>query len=254
MKSRSIDHYIYFGTALRYLQDVKSGTSVHDKGYILDNIDGFLDRVVAFELPVTERACDKLILTRDTLRGVPKDHVLTDDEALGLTKIMDDVRRTLFAEAGGNVAFIVTDKRIDVNKLLRNVPALFAPGVADSLPDIAQHDMTEAGRCIAFELPTAAAFHILRATEDALRHFYCCVVRQKRVKPLLWGRMVTSLRERKKQPPAALLDNLDNIRRSFRNPTQHPEKIYDIQEVQDLFSLCADVVNRMVTSKSWASS
>ena len=42
-----------------------------------------------------------------------------------------------------------------------------------------------------------------------------------------------------------LLNNLDNIRQSFRNPTQHPEKIYDIQEVQDLWSLCVDVVNRM---------
>jgi len=40
---------------------------------------------------------------------------------------------------------------------------------------------------------------------------------------------------------------LDNIRRSFRNPTQHPDKIYDIQEVQDLFGLCIDAINRMIT-------
>jgi hypothetical protein len=41
-------------------------------------------------------------------------------------------------------------------------------------------------------------------------------------------------------------NHLDNIRVSFRNPTQHPEAIYDIHEVQDLWSICVDVINRMV--------
>jgi len=43
-----------------------------------------------------------------------------------------------------------------------------------------------------------------------------------------------------------LFDNLDNIRFNFRNPTQHPETIYDIELSQDLFSICIDVINRMV--------
>lgn len=251
MESRSIEDYIFFGTEIRFLQDVKQGMRVHDKGWILHNIDGFLGHVDAFQLPVTQRACGDLMRMRDALLEVPPDRLLTSEEAVELKGIMGHVRRTVLAEAGGNVAFIVTDKRIDVNKLLRNMPALFAPGVADSLPDIAHHGFSEAGRCIAFELPTAAAFHILRATEGVLRHFYCCVVRQKRVTPLMWGPMVESLRARQRPPPRPLLDNLDNIRLSFRNPTQHPDKIYDIQEVQDLFSLCVDVVNRMATSKSW---
>jgi hypothetical protein len=45
-----------------------------------------------------------------------------------------------------------------------------------------------------------------------------------------------------------LLNQLDYIRAQFRNPTQHPDKIYDIQEVQDLWGLCVDVINRMVKS------
>jgi hypothetical protein len=47
--------------------------------------------------------------------------------------------------------------------------------------------------------------------------------------------MIASMRARSKPPPAALLDNLDGLRRNFRNPTQHPEKVYDIHEAQDLF-------------------
>lgn len=185
MKSRAITQYIYFGTGLRYLQDAREGHRVHGKAYILDNVDVFFDYLEKFDLPVTQRASYELRQFRNELAESDPEHELTADEASKLSKTVTQVRETLMAEAGGNVAFIVTEKRIDVSKLLSNVRGLMAPDVFDSL------------------------------------------------------------RHRKKPPPAALLDNLDNIRRSFRNPTQHPDKIYDIQEAQDLFHLCVDVVNRM---------
>lgn len=245
MQSKPILRYIVFGTELRYLQDAKAGWSVHGKDVILENIDRFFDHLQEFELPVTQRAARELHKFRNELEKSGSDRRLTAYEASTLSGIMNDVRKTLFAEAKGNVAFIVTDKRIDVNKLLSDVPALMAPDVFNSLPDIAQYDFIEAGKCIAFEFPTSAAFHLLRGTEAVLRHFYCSIVKRGRVEPL-WGPIVEHLRRRKTPPPAPLLDNLDNIRRSFRNPTQHPDKIYDIQEVQDLFALCIDVVNRMI--------
>ena len=247
MQSIPISWYVNFGTGLRYLQDAGQGWTVHGEWRILENIDSFLDCLKEFELPVTERAAHELVELRDELAETDSDHKLTDDQAHRLNETMKAVRKTLFAEAEGKIAFIVVDKRIDVNKLLSDVPALLSPGVFECLPDVAQYDLMEAGKCIAFERPTAAAFHMLRGTEAMLRQFYCGIVKRGRVKKLLWGPMVESLRERKKEPPPApLLDNLDNIRRSFRNPTQHPDKIYDIQEVQDLFHLCVDVLNRMV--------
>ena len=123
---------------------------------------------------------------------------------------------------------------------------LMSPGVFISLPEVAQHDSQECGRCIVFERPTAAAFHILRGTEAALRMFYLSIVKRNRLSRLMWHDMLVALRKRRNLPLSELLDNLDNIRKSFRNPTQHPDKIYDIEEVQDLFGLCIDVVNRMV--------
>jgi hypothetical protein len=246
MQSKSISRYIFFGTALRFLQDAKEKWPVHGQAWVLANIDSFFAYLKEFELPVTQRAAYNLHHFRDKLAQTDSDHSLTAEEASTLNEITKTLRETLFAEAEGNVAFIVTDKRIDVNKLLSDVPALMAPGIFDLLPDISRYDFIQAGRCIAFELSTAAAFHLLRGTEGVLRQFYCSVVRRNRAE-LLWGPIVESLRRRSKPPPAPLLDNLDNIRRSFRNPTQHPDKIYDIQEVQDLFGLCVDVVNRMVT-------
>lgn len=252
MQSKPIWEYIFCGTALRFLQDAESGWPSHGEDWLLDNIDSFLGDLAHFQLPVTQRAAYDLRKFRDRLRESASDHTLTANDASELSKIMTELRPTLMAEAKGSLAFIVTDKRIDVNKLLSDVRGLMAPEVFDALPEVAQYDFTEAGNCIAFERPTAAAFHILRGTEAVLRHFYCCYVRRNRAQ-LVWGPIIDSLRARRRPPPAPLLDNLNNIRLSFRNPTQHPEKIYDIQEVQDLFGLCVDVVNRMATSSAWSS-
>jgi hypothetical protein len=245
MQSKPISSYINFGTELRYLLDAGEGWRAHGSSFVLGNIDRFFAHLTEFDLPVTMRASYELTMLKEKLAKTNSDYKLSAHEAIELTKIIDEVRNTLFAEARGKIAFIVTDKRIDVNKLLSDVPALMAPNIFESLPDIAAHDFIEAGKCIAFERPTAAAFHLMRGTEAVLRHLYCSVVKRSRVQ-LLWKKMVDHLRSRQKPPPKPLLDNLDNIRHSFRNPTQHPDKIYDIQEVQDLFGLCIDVINRMI--------
>jgi hypothetical protein len=171
---------------------------------------------------------------------------LTAVEVTQLRKAAEDVFTTLQAESEGQIIFVTTPKRFDMSRLLGDVGALMAPGVYDVLSDVAQHDFAEAGRCVAYELPTASAFHLLRGTEDVLRWFYCSTVKRDRVDPLLWFAMSVHLSKRRTPPPAVLLANLDNLRKSFRNPTQHPEMIYDIEEVQDLFALAIDVVSRMV--------
>ena len=47
--------------------------------------------------------------------------------------------------------------------------------------------------------------------------------------------------------PKTLLDACDYVRINFRNPTAHPEAKYTLDEAQSLFSLCADIVNRLIT-------
>jgi len=250
MQRRSIDDYIFFGTALRYLQDAKAGWKLagppgQEDYFVLGNVRKLLDQVEEFELHVTSRASWSVRQLLADLEKLPGDHGITEDEAHRLRDAVERLRPTLMAEARGNVAFIVTDKRMDVRKLLDDVAGLFAPGVFSKLPEIAMHDFAECGKCVAFERPTAAAFHCLRATEAVLRHYYCSLVRRGRAQ-LLWGPMVNSLARSRKKPPAVLLSNLDNIRQSFRNPTAHPEARYDISEVQDLFNLCIEAVNRML--------
>jgi len=246
METHPILEFILFGLTWRYLQDAKEGIHIWGEGKILDNLDRLLIGLDTFDLVVTKRAANNIIAFRDEVKLRDTSAVLSKEDATKLQNSLGELQRTLKAEGIGHVAFVTTDKRIDVDKLISQVGALFPPKIFDSLPDVAKYDFIEAGKCIAFERSTAAAFHILRATEDVLRKLYCALVKRDRIDPLLWGPMVAHLRKRRATPPQVLLENLDNIRRSFRNPTQHPDKIYDIQEVQDLFPLCVDVITRMV--------
>lgn len=239
-----IDYYI-FGTEMRYLQDAGIGFSIKAKDCVLDNIDRFIRNLDELELVVTSRAAWRLRNCRETLNKAENSE-LNAKQSEELVEIMNDLRLTLDAEIQGIHAFTTTPKRLDSGKLLDDVPSLFAPDTYINFPDIAKYDFAEAGKCIAFELPTAAAFHILRATEANLRHYYKQMIKQKRIASEMWGPIVQDLRKRNKTKKHTTLNNhLDNIRLSFRNPTQHPEAVYDIHEVQDLLSVCIDANNRM---------
>jgi len=244
MRKTNAWDYVYFGTAVRYLQDISADHPIHGEDLIVSNIESILEYMKQFRLPVSQRAAYRLNEVLEQLRKKPENHRLTSEESILIRQIMDELRLTITAEILGQVCYVVTDKRYPVDKLVDNIWGLMGGVAASRLPDVAKSDFEEAGKCIAFERPTAAAFHLLRATEDTLKAYYCHLVKRNR-STLMWGPMVESLRRKRNPPPAELLDHLDNIRRNFRNPTQHPEKRYDIEEVQDLFGLSVDVVRRM---------
>jgi len=248
MIAKSLEGFFFFGTAVRYLQDATVGTRIHDsagKMFILSNLRRFFRFIDDIGLQVTSRAASDLRRLMQELEGAAKDAILTTEQAKRLSPGMTDLRKTLVAEIEGFEAYLVTPKRLDVNRLLKHPEQLLAPQAFGSFPALARFDIAEAGKCIAFERPTAAAFHLLRATECAIRAL--CQKYVKRNRPqLMWGPMVARLRAvRPLRGEESFLNNLDDIRLAFRNPTQHPDKVYDIEEVQDLWGRCIDVLNRI---------
>lgn len=248
MEKKSIRTYFFFGTSVRYLIDADVGYKIFGHGFILDNISYCLSYLEELGLTVTKIASRDLVDFKNKLSEIKNDDArLSDEQSSELKGICRGLRKTLESELQTHEAFIVTPKRFDTNRLLYDIGSLMSPNVFSLLPEITQYDLSEAGKCIAFERPTAAAFHFLRATEAVLRYFCCSLIRRRRVSHLLWGDMVQDLRHRNKTSRyTTLYNNLDNIRHSYRNPTQHPDAIYDIHEVQDLCPLCFEVINRMI--------
>jgi hypothetical protein len=183
---------------------------------------------------------------RVDLEKLPKDAKVDEILAERVKVAIDKIDNTLDSELKLRSSFIITPKRYALEYLLKSPQSLFGVAVFDKLPQICQFDFQQACRCIAFSLPTSSAFHLMRGIEGVLRYFYCSIVKQGRVKSLMWGEVVQHLRRRRDSPPKPLLDSLDNIRTNFRNPTQHPEARYDMDGAQDLLSVSIDAVNRMI--------
>lgn len=162
-----------------------------------------------------------------------------------MRKLMLTIRPTFIAEATGVIAYIVSERRIPIERLLQDIGTLFGAGVFERLPAFAQADFSEAGKCLAFERATSAAFHALRATESTLKKYYSNKIKGSDP-ALMWAGMVSALRSVPGAAPKVLLNQLDHGRDGFRNPTAHPEKMYDMDEAQDLLSICIDVSNRIV--------
>jgi hypothetical protein len=104
---------------------------------------------------------------------------------------------------------------------------MFKEGVFAELPSIARSDLTEGFLCLLFSRATAAAFHILRATEAVLREYYIKKVKRGREKNPMWGNMLIDLSKRRDRKED-LIKRLEYIKNSFRNPTSHPEATYDL--------------------------
>ncbi len=201
--------------------------------------------VHSLNLPVTTQASRELERVVSKLANYKPSALVNQALADEVQAIIERIDPTLDAELQLCRSFLLTPCRTNLEHLLKMPQELLAPGVFQGLPALVQFDFREAGRCIAFGLATAAAFHLMRTIEGLLREFYCFHVKRDRVKKLMWFDMIDHLRKRPKSSAKALLDNLDNIRTNFRNPTQHPDARYDLETAQDLLFLSMDVLNRM---------
>jgi hypothetical protein len=118
------------------------------------------------------------------------------------------------------------------------------------LPQQTLTDVQAAGACLAFDLPTACAFHVFRATDAMLRkyceHFGGVLKGGGRD----WGKYIGALRDvcgscGTKKPNIRTVELLDSIRAQDRNPLVHPELNLDSDGALAVFDLCINAVSLM---------
>lgn len=155
--------------------------------------------------------------------------------AYRLSKAVGDFETVLAAEFGLTPLFLVTPKRgYDLYTLINAGQSLFPESLSTKAPE-AIEDIRAGAKCLAFELPTAAAFHFHRANEAVLRKYWEAI-RPGKPHPgnKTIGDYLSALGKSRKGSPkikAALRD----IKDLYRNPVLHPE--YSLKDVDEAVAL-----------------
>lgn len=153
-----------------------------------------------------------------------------------LKKSFADFEAVLIAELQTSDLYYVMPKSgFDVGKLTESGEKFFHDDLALKVPE-ALSDIRAAMRCIAFELPTAAGFHLHRANEAVLRRYWDSVA-SGASKPTQknMGVYLKKLEEGgfgKKE----VIEHLKSIKDFHRNPLMHPDQSLDsVDQAIDLW-------------------
>ena len=150
----------------------------------------------------------------------------------------------LAAELGFSDLFIAPKRgAFDTSDLTENGQLLFASELQAKVP-AAIPDVKQAGRCIAFDLPTAAAFHLHRANEIVLRQYYDTVTGGKPhpERPTI-PKYIDAMKGYQ-VGNAKVFGALATLNNLHRNPVLHPEVI--LESIEEAIAILGSV-NAVVT-------
>ena len=206
MKTKSIIRYVSFGRIINYLRFIRPGFVYHDNNGVKDNIGFLIREINELNLEVTSKISwlNELIAYKEELDKKPKDYSIETEDVHKITILVDKIKEVIRAELDGRIVFVITEKRLKVEKLLDNISDIFGLDVFKALPVLPQFDFTESGKCIAFERPTAGAFHILRGTEGILRWFYDKINSSSGCTDN-WGNIINNMQQLSTPPPKEIM-------------------------------------------------
>jgi hypothetical protein len=156
------------------------------------------------------------------------------------------IRELLRGELAVQPVYHIWPKRAyNIEVLIAEGERLFSEAVRKELNDEERFNIREAGKCLVFEVPTAAAFHIFRCAESLLRRYYEVVVGTLPKKKMRnWALYINQLRKCGADPIVVTI--LEQIKDLHRNPVIHPETKLQTDEALSLIGIIDSALNAMV--------
>lgn len=153
----------------------------------------------------------------------------------------------LAAECAAMDTYVVSQKGgYSTSHLVEQADVLLSVETRDALAENVINDIRAAGRCLAFDTPTAAGFHMLRAVEAVMsKYFKASTDREIEVKQRNWGAYLRDLAAAGGSPK--VIGALTHIKDNYRNPITHPDVTLTDSEATLLFALSTSVIDIMVS-------
>jgi hypothetical protein len=165
-----------------------------------------------------------------------------------------DFETVLANELPGLATYIVSSKGIySTNDLVVNAEEHIPESLRPLLPKQALKDFNEAGKCLAFEVATASAFHMFRAVESVMEEYFKVVHSNGKSfedagSSRNWGAYIKTMNDAGADSKITVL--LDHIREEYRNPITHPNENLDSDEAFGLFGVSASAITQMLRAIS----
>ncbi len=171
-----------------------------------------------------------------------------------IIKKAKDLEIVLLAELQNVAGYYVTQKGIyDTTGLIERADQTLPPDVVDKLNSKAVEELRQAGKCLAFDIPTASGFHSIRAAEAVLHDYYLAVCKAKSKQPLdNWGAYISELHkvnttDGKQSDVKEVEALLQQIKDQHRNLIMHPEIVLSPNDAFTLFEIVQGAIIAMAS-------
>jgi hypothetical protein len=255
MKETNLNIFYQFGCSLQQLQtEMKiDGKAIDVFAYLYlsqDWLCAFLQQTDNLRGLKDSRASTQkmLKLCYDMIAAVHVDtkRLITQQEVSEFNQAKAEFEDNFEREHRNLCVFTVTPKGLyDTRLLIEKGEDKFLERTRSVFTEQVVYDLQQSGKCLAFEVPTAMAFHVMRATETLIKGYYKVLAGQEW--PFTqrdWGKYITEL-EKLEAVSKVITGRLREIKELNRNPLIHPEEIISMEEAPVIFDLCNGVIYYM---------
>jgi hypothetical protein len=245
--------YIYqLAAALKPLSGLTYNTAIKDSMWMLFNAESELEAflygsVYSKTLKATASPGQVLLQAIKKLTtDANKDRLLDFMDTYSVTNALVAFETVLTAEMNVCPAYFITKQRgYDVSDLITQAEVLFPAELIAKVPE-AIPDIQQAGKCIAFEIPTAAGFHLMRALELVLRLYFDAVCKgEPRPNTNNMGDYLATMTQKGLGDPKAIAV-LKQIKDLHRNEFIHPETTLSLDEAIGLLGIAQSAIVYML--------
>jgi hypothetical protein len=256
MQRINIGQFYQFGYQIHPLSELQPGKPVKEYLYLLYTARAWVDwfsQDNMIPMTICKGSARKIIEAIDRLLPPESEQQNLDKvtEYTDLYFIVDAVKEfeTVFAAEVQNMAtYFVSKKGIyDTNDLIARADDLFMEDVKKHMSDQARQDIREVGKCLAFDLATAAGFHIARAVEQVLMDYLTIlcpnVIAELKDSQRNLGNYIKIARENRGEDKVCSC--LDQFRDLHINPLIHPESVLTVDEAMTLLGIAQSAIVAM---------
>jgi hypothetical protein len=169
---------------------------------------------------------------------------LSQERAIIIKSVFEMFEPTLSSEFAKLHTYYIPSVGIFPTDALLNQPEKMFSESANLIPDETLIEIKEVGKCLAFSLPTAAGFHLMRSVESMLRHYYEVLSkgasRPARGATGIYFDAILQLPGVDKELHAAL----KQIKTLYRDPIAHPEVVLTGPEAISLLGVVQSAISR----------